>query len=494
MKLKILELGILFLFLAIIFYFYERQVFSPHFVDEEDNFVLGKYIKNGEVLYKDLFSHHQPFSYVFSAGIQQITDPNSIYLLIKRHREVVMLWALLWWVILSIKIGWLIIPIALVYEVTKIYLLGHLFLSESFAVYPLIYLSTLSIQKAKSLWEYFIFGVSVSMILFLLSPLWPAVIFLGVIIFWKNIDRKKILFFVLGLSIIIAIIFPFISVWDYIFNAYYINFAYYIPATSRDGWLTNIIRSILSIITPLFSQINDSQILIVIKTLVICLLINVFVLFKSHKYKLLLITIISLSLANIRYVQPGLQYYSGFHILPWFGLLIFFSLYLAAKNSKILLTLTIIVLALEIFQAKNSLFIAKDRETDFYVNYSRQFDFGKAVEIMKLPNDRLFVAPDEWLIYWQGDIKHASKMVNYYAWMSSVPILNSQAEDVFRTNPPEFFYCDCTGHYFGLEKFWHLYDPIIKDGQVTKLLVLKKVVSRMSEQQRGNLRFYNFAI
>lgn len=492
MKLKVIYLVVLCIGLGAIFYFYERQVFSPHFVDEEDNFVLGKYLNNGEVLYRDLFSHHQPLSYVFSAGIQQITDPNSIYLLVKRHREVVMLWAMLWWIILALKTGWSIVPIALVYEATKIYLLGHLFLSESFAVYLLIYVTVLSLQPPKQLREYFIFGLSSGLIIFLLSPLWPAVIFLSGIIFWRNLNIKKILSFAFGFGLIITIILPFISLKDYLFNAFYINFAYYIPATSRDGWLANITGGIFSIVTPIFSQINDSQILIIIKTLLICLLINLFVLFKTHKYKLLLITIISLGLANIRYVQPGLQYYSGFHILPWLGLLIFFSLYLAAKNSKILFTLTMIMLILEIVQAKNSLFIAKNRETDFYVNYSRQYSFGAAVNIMKNEHDSLFVAPDEWLIYWQGDVKHSSKMVNYYAWMSAVPELRQAAETTFQKNPPTFFYCDCIGHYFGLEKYWDLYTPITQDNKVTKLLVLKSKVNNLSEDQKSMLKYHLF--
>ncbi len=480
--------------LGAVFYFYEKQVFSPHFVDEEDSFVLGKYISQGEVLYRDLFSHHQPLSYVFSASLQETLHPNSIYLLIKRHREFIMLWAAIWWLILGLRMGWSVLLIALVYETTKVYLLGHLFLSESLAVYPLMFLSSLVLFKPKQFWEYFVFGLSCGLIIFLLSPLWPAVVLLCGILFWRNIDLKKIAFFILGFGIIIGAILPFVSLTDYIFNAFYINFAYYIPSTSRDGWPTNITRGVFSIITPIFSQINDSQILIIIKTLAVLLLVNLFLFLKQRKYKLTFLIIILLGLANIRYVQPGLQYYSGFHILPWFGLLVFFSLYSVVKLPKRLMVCIVAILILEIMTAKNSLFTPIDRETAFYVNYSRQSNFGAAVNIMKSKTDTLFVAPDEWLIFWQGDIGHANKMVNYYAWMSDVRELRSIVENTFKNNPPAFFYCDCTGHYFGLEKYWDLYQPIIQDNKATKLLVLKSKISSLSKDQKGLLKYYLFNI
>src|SRR3989344_1765887 len=82
-------------------YFYENKVFYIHFVDEEDNLVLGKYLTRGEKLYSDLFSHHQPLAYIISAGIQKTTDPNSIALLIKRHREFLIVWSAIWLLLLT---------------------------------------------------------------------------------------------------------------------------------------------------------------------------------------------------------------------------------------------------------------------------------------------------------------------------------------------------------------------------------------------------------
>lgn len=507
-KLKALYVAIVVVFFLAISSFYQNKVFSPHFVDEEDNFILGKYLLKNEKIYQDLFSHHQPLAYVFSAGIQEAIDPNSIYLLIKRHREAIIAWSFLWSVLLVVRFGLPLLLTITTFELTKIYLFGNLFLSESLAVYPLLYLTSFVIFKhnqlnSKSVYEYLFIGICVGLIIFLLSPLWPLVGVLVFLIFWRMLNLKKIFLSAIGFGTIALLILPFISIPDYINDAYLINFHHYIPQASEESWFATFIKALFSPIIALKTYISDSKILMIMKVLSGVFLINLLLLIIRRKITLLLIVVFVLGISNIRFVEPGLQYYSGFHILPWFLLLIFFSLYLSLdnfwhyKNRWVKLILVILILSLFIsalVTANKSLFTKRDMATDFYINYSRQFDFGRAVNIMKSDGDTLFVVPDEWLIYWQGDIDHATKMINYYAWMTYVPQLNEIVETNFQTSPPTFFYCDCVGSYFGLEKYWNLYTPVKKDGKETKLLILKEKLQYVTKSQKEELKYYNFTL
>lgn len=488
---------------------YQNQALSFHFVDEEDNIVLGKYLLNNEKLYLNLFSHHQPLTYIFSAGVQKVTQPNSLYLLIKRHREAIIVWSVIWGTFLVLRFGLPLLLTFLIYEPLKIFLLGHLFLAESLVVYPLIYLiSWIFLTKNKfSKLEIPLLMFCLSLSFLLLSPIWPALLLLGFII-WRKIRKEKLgRLGWLGLSggIILPAILAinFISISDYFYNAFYINFKYYIPVTSKEPWFLTTIKAFTSPLIAVTNFQNNNATLQIARILSIILIINLILLWKKGKSQLVLLMVLVLGLTNIRFIPPGQQEYSGFHILPWFISLILLtvistSVYKDAKNIFLKMPLFILIIALFLVIAKQSsqsLFKKHDQNLDFYVNYSRQTDAGEAVKIMKSTEDTLFVVPDEWLIYWQADIAHASKMVNYYAWMADVPQIKNPLQEMFKKNPPAFFYCDrCQFGYFGLEEFFSKYQKIKQDGKDTSLMVLKEKSGHLTKEQIQKLSFYRFTL
>lgn len=488
--------------------FYKNHSLNPHFVDEEDNMVLGKYLLEGDKIYGNLFSHHQPLAYVFSAGIQKITHPGSLFLLVKRHREAVMVWAGLWSLFLIIRFGWPLFLFSLVYEPTKINLFGNLFLSESIVVYPIIYLISRLLlgKKEMFLWEWLLVGLAFSISFLLLSPLWPALIFLAVWFFLKyglEKNSRSIILFVLGVLIIVALTLPFISLKDYWQEAFYLNFYYYIPGTSKDYLLVTFVKALLSPLAVLMTWDKLTQSLKIIQLASIIFLTTSVILGKKGYSKSVVANFIFLGLMNFRYVQPGTQEYNGFHLLPWYAVIILLSV-IGLWNMKAVLkkfpgsflvvffTLTLIFFVFQ--SAQSNLFPKRDMATDYYVNYSRQFDFGEAVRLMKNPDETLMVVPDDWLIYWQADIKHAHKMVNYYAWMSNVPEIKQSLDNLFNQSPPTYFYCDCKFGYFGLENYFYLYRPLERDGQQTKLLVLTSKLKNLTDSQKDKLGYLRFKI
>lgn len=485
---------------------YQTSAFSFHFVDEEDNLVLGKYLLQGETLYRDVFSHHQPLAYIMSAGVQKLTSPNSIYLLIKKHREVIILWAVVWSALLVARFGWPMLLTVAIVEPIKIFLLGHLFLSESLVIYPFIYLLGwffLSVGPPKKT-EAILLGFCLTLTLLLLSPLWPVIFFLLGTFFWqKKLTVKNWSFLSLGTLLPVVVVLFFINLASYFHDAFYINFKYYIPMSGQAPLVETLFSSFLAPITAIFSWEDRSASLQVTQLVSVVLILNWAIMLRKKMWKVAALMFLTLGLINLRYVEAGQQSYSGFHLLPWFASLVtmaVITVFIVWQNFQsrwwrlltvILLMVTLIV---TIQEAQGSLFVKRDKDKDFYINYSRQTDFGQAVKIMKSPEEKLMVVPDEWLIYWQADIGHASKMVNYYAWMSKVSEIRDPLYQIFTQNPPTYLYCDCKWGYFGLEEYFPKYTKLIKDGQETNLMVLKDKLPTLTQDQKDRLSFFNFEV
>lgn len=489
-------------FLIFVSFSYQNKALSFHFVDEEDNLVLGKYLWQGERLYSDLFSHHQPLGYIISEAIQKIANPNSLFLLVKRHREVVIAWSLIWGLLLTIRFGSVGLGGVIVYELTKYRLLGQLFLSESLVVYPVIFICLVVLERRKlSSLATFWLGLWISFCFFLLSPIWPLLILLiGMIVYFQKDKLRFGWYLWLGFLPIAVVVFRFIDLRSYLVEAFWINFQYYIPITSHEWVFLTLAKAVLAPVISWFVTSFSSPTLWLIRLLSLALLMNLIVLARLRMWSEVVLTVGLLGLANIRYSTPGLEIYSGFHLLIWFGLLIFLTVRLTFKNYQrfvypwrfgvvVCLTLSLVVAQ---WSASEGLFKKDDLNTQYYINYSRQFVAGEAIRIIKSPEDALFVAPDEWLIYYQADIKHASRMVNFYAWMNETPMLMNEVNQLFLTNPPTFLYINMPGT--GFEKYFPSYVRMRREGHDSDLLVKPERLNSLSEDQKNRLRYFNYEI
>lgn len=481
-------------------YFYLNQIFAIHFVDEEDNLVLGHFLLNGQKLYSDLFSHHQPLAYILSAGCQLLTAPENIFMLIKRHREFMIAWSVLWSTVLIWRFRERTIIPLIIYETSKFFLLGSLFLSESLAVYPILFLILFLLEekKPKTL-EFIIAGFSMGFSALMLAPAWPLLAAYFFLLIWiKKINLKQIIYLILAGLTPIFIALPFIDLQHYFRNVFYINFKYYIPQSGEEKLPMSGIKAFLSPITAVITPTPLESFGTILKAVAVFFVLTVAILVKTKKFKSLILIITILTLSNIRYYSPGLQYYAGFHLLIWYALFIFFSFYFVwdftkkLNNTKLKTALVILVIAATVISifASKQLFKKRGMDHDYYVNYSRQQAFGQAIRIMHDENDTLFVIPDDWLLYFQGDIKNNNRMVNFYGWMSLVWELNDPVVEKFKTDPPEFFYCDCdekTVEAYSLD-----YTQMIRDGAKTHLWVLNSKYNSLTDTQKDQLRYFNF--
>lgn len=491
-------------FLLISGYFYNNKALNFRFVDEEDNFTIGKYLSKGEILYDDILTNHQPLTYIFSAIINDYSHPNSVYMLLVRHRQFEIIWSIGWSILLIFYFGTGAFIAVLIYEFTKIYLLGNLFLSEAQIVYPLIFIAGLVIFNQRKLnnLELIFLGLCFGLAVFLLSPLWPALGFLLIILFYR--ERYNFLS-TLGLTLMgfllpVLIIYKFTSLQGYFHYIFYTNLFYTIPNYHGESWIITISKALLTPFLALFA-LDTSPTAIVIQLLSILLIVNVlFLVFKKQYFQAVSIFIL-LGLSNIRYVSPGSQGYGGFHLLPWYAMLVFIASILSIeilRKSNIILRLLnplviILLIGLSINFAKGEFFKKEDIIKDYDKNYSTAINRGDAVRVMKVAGDTLFVSPNAWIIYWQGDVNHLPKMYGYYAWMASIPQVHSAILETFSKNPPTFFYCEnCKG--LDLEKFLIKYIEIKNHGNSSLLYVLNNKILKLTKEQLDQLNFYGFSI
>ncbi len=504
LKKKIL-IAFAFLFLLTSGYFYNNKALDFRFVDEEDNFAIGKYLAKGEMLYDDILTNHQPLTYIFSAFIHKFTNPNSVYVLITRHRQFEIIWSTAWSLLLIFYFGLGAFIAVFIFELTKIYLLGNLFLSEAQTIYPLLIITGLAVfsykRRLKSL-ELILLGICFGIVLLMLSPLWPALTLLLIFLLLKQ--RENLLhtmgYILVGLLLPVSILFKFTSFPGYLNYIFSINLTYTIPSYHNESWIISISKALLTPVLALFSQ-DIGPMAIIIKLLGVLLIVNiVFLVFK--KQLLLAISIlILLGLCNIRFIFPGTQGYEGFHLLPWYAMLVFIvsilSVELFWKSNIILKVLNplviILLVGLSINFLQADLFQKKNMTDSYNINYSTVINRGDAVKVMKEAGDTLFVSPNAWMIYWQGDIDHLPKLYGYYTWMSGVPEIHSAVLDAFSKNPPTFFYCEnCKG--LDLEKFLSGYIEIKNNGNLSMLYVLKSKIPRLTKEQLAQLSFYGFSI
>lgn len=486
-------------------YIYRNNALSFRFVDEEYNFAIGKYLLRGETLYDDIITNHQPITHSLSSFVQELSQPNSTFLLIMRHREFIIFWSTLWSVFFVYYFGLSALLFIIIFELTKNRLLGNLFLAETIVVYPLLFLIGLVVYNKSNFnrLEIFFLATSFSFATLTLGPIWPALGLLIFLLLYKLYKQKHfitnlLILLISGLSIFVFLIWKQVSLFGYFYYYLYTNLAYTVPNYhgTDESWFFTFLKAFISPILS-FTRPGLTPTTQVINILSLLLIVNLLFFVKTKKYSLAFIIVTLLGLSNIRFIFPGTEGYSGFHLLPWYASLIFISSAIAIQNLRqnyfilriVNVMLIIIAISLSI-KYSQQLINRKDVVKDYLINYSTHTDRGEIIKIMKHPEDTLFVSSDAWLIYWQSDIDHLPNLFGYYAWMSSVPSLHSAILKSFMENPPTFFYCDnCKG--LDLERFLPQYLEIKKDNGETNLYVLRSKIQDLTLSQLKKLKFYN---
>lgn len=492
------------IFLLVMGFYYKGSALSSSFVDEQYNFAIGKYLLKGEILYDDIITNHQPITHIFSALVQKIRKPNTTFSLLMSHRIAVIIWSSIWALLLVAYFGMGGFLFVTLYELTKSYMFGNLFLAEAIVVYPLTFTVGIIIHnKPLNKFSITLLGILLTLAAFTLGPIWPALAFLGLLLLFRlrNNFKTKLPFLALGILVVILFVAKYTSLTGFIHDYLYLNSVYTVPQYHalyyQESWFLTIFKAF---ITPLFSfiQTDVTYILWIIRLLSVLLIINLYYLVRHAKLARAAVIIVLLALSNIRFVYPGIGSFLGFHLLPWYGVFIFIAITISLEQFKasssylfkaINALIIILAIAVSLNYAKDFFLAKKDLLKEHTTNYSTLTDIGQIIRIMKSPDDTIFTSPDAWLVYWQSDTRHLPKLFGYYAWMSGVPELHERILATFTKNPPTFFYCEnCQG--LDLGQFLKSYKQVIKNSSRTNLYVLPYRIDSLTKQQLEQLKFY----
>lgn len=491
-------LSLTLLFFLIISFLYKDNIFSQRFVDEEENFAVGKYLLQGEKIYDDILTSHQPLGYIFSASIQNIAQPQDVYFLIKDHRLAVLIWSLIWSVVLILSFGRPALFFIVIFELTKSLIFGNLFLPEAFSVYPLVYLLGLTLKNNFNLIKKVTFGFCIGICTFLLQPIWPLLVVLILLYIFKfKREAKAVVLPLISLAFVVILVLYFAPFPAYI-KSFYLNLTYTIPSYHNsyfaEPWIVTFIKSFFSpFLALIYSHTSITSTILKLTSLLF--FINIIYLLLKRNYFQSLIIFILLGLANLRFVYPGNESYAA-GLLPWYGSYIFITLLLAdsqlqTKLKFINISLIILVLFTAFRLGGDNLLKKGDPQKDYFINFSTHEDRGRAIKIMGGISDTLFVSPDNWLVYWASDTNHLPKLMGYYAWMAGLPQLHQEILTAFDQKPPTFFYCDdCKD--LDLGKSLIKYQEIKKSGGSTRLYVLPERINTLTTDQKSTLNYYKY--
>jgi hypothetical protein len=504
---KALLLVFLLVFYALIFFIYQRFSQSFHFVDEEDHFVFASFYNRGYKLYKDLNTSHQPLVYGASSLIQKIVQPANIYMLVKRHRDVLMILSAIGGVALFFRFGTPAVLFSVLFEGTKYYLFGNLFLGESLAVYPAVFLVGIFIdnlfKKRISKTDCLIVPIASFLALFCLAPIAPLIIIINFFVLLK-LSRKQLIFFIAQYFVLFAWLFSWIEPGAYLQVAIVNNLKHHAPAITEIKTNFDYVRLLLFPIFIFGQKMNFLSILI--KALFTFLLILLFVNRKKVGIKKMLLILMLFFLLNMRTLELN-YFYRGFHLLLWWAGLIFITCYfyfytLKRKKITILSTITIVFIVGYVLLGEGALWRHSiDKLNEANINYSTFESGGKVIKALSGPNNRLAVFPDETLVYWESGLRPATKQLLYSDWEYSVPGLREQYERVFSSNPPEFIYYN---HRLMVSSAHRDFiEPIMQEryhrlvnlrGEPSSIYILSDIKDKVTEEQLSLISNWGFKL
>lgn len=447
---KLLLLVFLVPFFYLLYEIYIPRVNAFGCFDDCFNFMGGYFLLSGKQIFFEFFYNHQPFAAYISYFVQWLAHPINVFELVLRHRQFVMLFAFLFHILLIWRFGLVAFLFALIYELSKFYLFGDRFLAEAIIVYPIAYLAGVAFfkfsNKKLSLVDYFLVPIFTWFVVFMREPYVPMSLFLfGIILFEKKIRRLQIisLFVFVLLSGITLLLIDF---QEYFFNVVTVNYQALLPTSVKAEMLGN--RYAQSLFYPLYiffyGKWNILRQLLIFVDIVFLINLVVFMRSKSN-YRIVLLIIVVLTLANIRVVLPGTMFYEAFHMLVWYALFIFITIMLVFWNFKVrrLFYLSIIFLtfALISFVFSKSYFPRDnfDQHSELITNYGEVMQIGEVVRALSKPGDTLFLDASDDLIYWQAKMLSPYK----YTWYTSVmPYFKKYTDarvDMFKNDPPDFY-------------------------------------------------------
>lgn len=490
-------------FLLLPFEFFLYKIFSQRALafgcfDDCSNYIAGYFMLNGKVLYSQVFFNHIMGMAYFSYVVQFLHNSINIYDLVLSHRQAIMMVGFIFHVLIIKRFKWTGALFVVLYELSKFYLFGDRFLGESIAVYGAVFLMGLVWEKLQekklSFFDYAISGIFTWFIIFTREPYIPLALVLYGIILWRSVIKAKIF----SASIFLALT-GFVLVntrlSDFYFNDFTVNFLTAIPGEANSNKLfgEGLVKIFLY---PLYLFVGGKW--NVFRIFEICLslsfLTSLGILLKNKKWKQVLLIIIILGAANMRYVTPGQIFYEAYYQMVWFGLFLAITLLLVSyilkrykKIGAVLLGVIVVGWCIAVFSPSSYLFDRVNLQEQLLTNFGTEMNVGNVVKNISKPEDTLFLDGADDMIYWVSGLSSSYRYSWYTGLMPLFTLYTEERIRMFKNNPPDFYYDFCSSeapHNTRLPGFVRpAYQQLYSNGKQSCLYVLKSKLDSISDVQ-----------
>lgn len=515
----------LFILLIVLFILYSFQLWrvahnysqSFRFGDEDSHMAGGYLLLKGYKLYKDFSVNHQPSVYFFSAFVQKVFSPNTLYVFIGRHREMIFLYSYFWNLLLIYIFGPFMIFFTLIFEICKYWMLGNKVLSDPLAVYPLVLCFGIVVKKVlfdKPLkpFEIFLFSASTFIAAFSLLPLWPSLFIMNVLLLFLNRKKRLLIIWQLAPVILMSLaMFLFVPLYDYIKEAIIYNYQYLLPTITRVRGLKGQLQIFFVPFTTLHTKPNNIEVAVWFFLVTYSLLTLIFI--RTKKFVRWIIILITVALSNNRMATVV---YGNFHMLPWLGsffvvpIVSLVFLIKEVKKTPYLRSFLYIIGLLFISVAVGFNFfgrvlfnISNNLATEHHINYSDSVKYGLGIKAVKKPGDRVLAIPNDMLVFWVSGTDLAVRPLESYHWQYLILEYRDEIEKVFFKNPPEFILVHDSGlnsnlgqNFFPegliMDRLRRSYVQINHLGKPSHLYILKEKIASVSDKQWQEFKYLLF--
>lgn len=415
---------------------YQKRVSAFGCFDDCFNYLGGYFLLKGKHLYSEIFFNHQPLMAWISWLVQKVSQPINVYELLRRHRQLVFVFGWLADSYLIWRFGWLAFGFAVFYETTKFYLFGDRFLAEGIVVYLLVALAGLMFSRLKgeklAHHDYLVATVLAWLIIYARLPYIPVALASYLILIWERPKRS----WLLGLVFLGLVTLTRLPLKDYFFNVVTLNL--------NTGRLADfdLLQSFFYPVYLLQRPVGQlfSQWLFILNIFYLALLTKM--IFRNQR--LSSVVFLTFGLANIWPVAPGKVFYGSFHLLPWYGLLVFLIFWLCRElKTKLILVCLIGLFAWFITSPRNFLYENVNPHEELIMNFGPIMQTGETVKKLSSPEDTLFLDGFDDLLYWQAQRLSAYPYAWYTSVMPHVPLYASARLTMFAATPPDFYYGAC---------------------------------------------------
>lgn len=454
---------------------------------------------HGRELYSEIFYNHIMGMAWLSFLIQNFHNSINIYDLVLTHRQMIMVFAFVFDLLIIKRFKWAGLIFVIFYETSKFYVFGDRFLGESVVIYAAVYMMGLVWEKFHkkkiSAFDVILSGILPWFIIFMREPYIPLAIFLYVLILSGKIVKAKIY------SAIAFLLFGLVTVANTNITALYFNIVTVNSQTilkSEVGSSKLLGEGVLGVfLYPSFLLFGEKWNLFRIFEVSLAIVFILGLLFefiKKRKKFLVILLVLILGLANIRVTPPGTVFFEAYHVMVWFGLFIFATILLAFEilknNLKIGAGLFLIITTgwgIAVFSPNSYLYDKVDLQEQLLTNFGNVMNVGNVVRDLSDSKDTLFLDGADDMIYWQSKRFSPYKYSWYTSVMPMIPLYADARLEMFKNNPPDFYYDYCSDYVLknpSLPKFARdLYQQLGYNGKPGCLYVLKTKLNSINSIQ-----------